>query len=517
MGYFIAQRYTTYPFRGSAMSPGCKLSKPSLATGDLLYMAVGALSWLKGRGLTLVSNTFNKEVTVLHRVGSTQLAQCMVEEGTYVPTMPPLESVSKLSTRTTGFRRRVRNGEIILNPRSVSTLRVEDVLRAPPGATYTTKSAALTQPVSHFETVAPCPGKSSAYNLEVPPWYPGWKFGGDIKFPSLTAYTAGNPAVVNIDYRYYATGAPLSFMRELGISQQVVDGIRRSTVQHILGSSPMDDALVTRVVGDAYSGVYDILTDIAELPDTVRTVHVQIERIAAMYDIAKGRADKAQRRLRVLRARYNKEHSSDAKRAAIKRKQKREIYQVSKEISSLWLEFRYGIMPMVYSIQDATKWLQTTDYEYFKYRATKTEKVQVSIFGYVTEVEVVHRAFAKLRINSKVAGLKLNPYTTALEKVKLSLLLNWVCNVGDLLSALYEPNGVVEQKFSYSRQVVQGTVDLQSQVGGEIPPTVTFGLYDLRVIDPKKHLVFKFQNNMTLKRTVDAFALAWGRTRWRFT
>lgn len=515
MGYFITQQMTTYPFNDSAMSPGCVSAKPGLAPGGLLYMADASRSWFAGQGTTLVPADFNKKVYALHSVGSTQLAQCMVEEGTYVPTMPPLESVFKSSTRTAGFRKRVRNGEIILNPRSVSTLRVEDVLRAPPGAKFTTLWAALCQPLSTYKTVQPCRGYPGAI-MEVPSWYPGWKFSAALKPTSPTAYTAGNPSVVNIGFRYYSTGSPLSFMREFGVSRQFVDGVRRSTVQHILGSSPMDEALVTRVVGDAYSGIYDVLTDIAELPETVRTVHTQIERISALYDIAKGRADKAERRLRRLRGRYNKEHSSEQKRAAIKRKQKREIHQVSKEISGLWLEFRYGIMPMVYSIQDATEWLQTTDYEYFKYRATKTQKVQVSVFGYMTEVEVVHRAFAKLRVNSKVAGLKLNPYTTALEKVKLSLLLNWVCNVGDLLSALYEPNGVVEQKFSYSRQVVQGPMSLGGHASGEIPPTVTFGLYDLRVIDPKKYLVFKFQNNMNLKRLVDAFALVWGQTRWRF-
>lgn len=129
----------------------------------------------------------------------------------------------------------------------------------------------------------------------------------------------------------------------------------------------------------------------------------------------------------------------------IKRNSKGEnLFELNKKITKEWLEFRYGIMPIVYSIKDISK-LMKAESKYRTTRATKritfsnsTVSIPNQECFYTTRTgEIIVSATAKGAFDSpalrKFNGASLNFFNAAWEATKYSLIVDWFTNFGDWL------------------------------------------------------------------------------------
>jgi len=240
---------------------------------------------------------------------------------------------------------------------------------------------------------------------------------------------------------------------------------------------PIDSGLTTKVASDLRSGIYDILTDIAEAKSTVQTIFSLVVRFVKAFIATKTYV------------------------VSLKRDPQR--------VADAWLEFRYGVAPIIYSLNDAADWLNSRGIsEYASFRGTSVTNYEFFIANHSCTIPVINRCFGKARVDNSWSGLKINPIGTALELVPLSFLLNWVCNIGDLLSSLWPPQGTSDEQYSYSRQVPKGIYVFDDE---HIDTSfyATFGSYQIQPLGGFPPVAFELSYNMSLKRWLDALALAW--------
>lgn len=109
-----------------------------------------------------------------------------------------------------------------------------------------------------------------------------------------------------------------------------------------------------------------------------------------------------------------------------------------------WLEYRYGILPLMLSIQDYQKLVDEKQHEYLTERSR--ESVGVTNSGSPPNVECIYiKHFGTIDIcgtgkarfvspSSRLfAGMSLNIVNSLWEKIPYSLVVDWFANVGDYL------------------------------------------------------------------------------------
>lgn len=257
-----------------------------------------------------------------------------------------------------------------------------------------------------------------------------------------------------------------------------------------------DTILVTDVAADAESGVLDALTTLAELPETVKY----------LVDVATNMAEacKATRRREI----------------EIKKLAKRKAWtavQLAEALASLWLQFRYAIMPNVYTIADIQNTLDNLRRVFAEYKDRSTHQFEMPRIDGLTfngTVELTERCFIKRSydaqdvIDQLLGVLKANPLTTAVELITLSFVWEWLINLGSFLTALTGSKPYAEQGAQYSwRLSASGTY---SNDEGEVIFSIRSEQYVRRVISPSAYLGLKFRIDMNWMRYLDAIALSSG-------
>lgn len=407
---------------------------------------------------------------------STHFCGIWCNEAASLPKLGTIASQSRIRSQSTGFRRRVRKGEIVTNPMRTSSLVFTDEYVIAPGASQSRQQVSFSSASERSE---------GYYSVKCNRQLFVDRFG--VKRAASYAPSGSlwdmNFATLQCWYTVTDSKSLLTKSSELGITQHTVDALLRQLDAHI-ASQQRDSGLMTAVVGDTRSGTYDLLTDIAEAKSTVELIFSCVLRILQEYSNVKKRI---------------------ASRPTLDPRRRKSIWD---EASQEWLQFRYGITPLVSSINSALEWWQKRDYEFAKFRKTKSSELGTLDLGEFkfTLPPLVDRTFGKVRVSGATRGLKLNPLTTALELVPLSFLLNWVCNIGDYLSALWPPEGADQEVYTYSRSLTKADV---SASFGATKVNFTYGFYDLKTFDPLDNLAIQLEWNVTWKRMLDAFALVY--------
>lgn len=259
----------------------------------------------------------------------------------------------------------------------------------------------------------------------------------------------------------------------------------------LVASHAIDSGLVTSVRSAANSGLYDVLTEVMELPETVKFIYGVVKEILTLFRTT---------RKEVLRLTRRRAHESEAEKTA----------QIAEQIASLWLQFRYAVMPLVYSANSMLDLLAVQVSQYLSFRDGSSERTPIKLFDKDYDIPVSHRCFIKRRFGA--SGTKLSDHlkfdllTTAWELVPLSFVVDWAFNIGDYLSSLGVPSAVQQEAATYSwKTLVDLTVE--TPVGSTV--ILQGELYELRTIDPGKHLSIKLDPFMNVKRTLDALSLSW--------
>lgn len=245
-----------------------------------------------------------------------------------------------------------------------------------------------------------------------------------------------------------------------------------------------DQALVTSLRAEANSGSFDLLTEIAEFPETVKWLYSLLREIISLFRKTK------------------RQESFIRKNGAIK--------DVGDKITSLWMQYRYAVTPLVHSVADGLSLLEHEVVKYQSFRQGYTERKTITLNGVDISFDVVHRCIIKHRYGLEGQGLrdvlKSNMLSTAWELVPLSWAVDWALNIGNLLSALQLPSNVSQENSCYSWRI-NATLNLPCENNGIISVPIDF--YRRIPIDPLTHIGLDFSPLLNAKRSLDALSLAW--------
>lgn len=384
----------------------------------------------------------------------------------------------KAKTSYKSFKEAQKNGKIVLRPRDVLKAHVVrhpgfNLHSAPPVGGLLTRGRSL-QVETAPGTAPSCSGPTTYGNRLV-------SIEG---FPPDTPMTVGSRHIgmMYLAWSQHNVGDG-DFYHP---SWDDVNGLWSQILE--LVDAPYDRGLITRAVAEANSGTFDLLTELGEMKETIGFVFGLLKSIINL----------------VIKTR----------RAALQipKQPGKSMAQIADELASLWMQFRYAVMPITYTIDDAIDTIATIVGEYKTFRQGAQTDTPVSFNGWTTSspVQTIDRVYIKYRMDLDVAlgGLKTNPFSTAWELTPLSFVVDWVLNVGDLLSALYTPSEVIDSGFQYSRQIRQTVLTFtRPEYTGRIE--LHLGHYRARSFQPIDHFGLQIDLEMTWKRWLDALSLSW--------
>lgn len=279
----------------------------------------------------------------------------------------------------------------------------------------------------------------------------------------------------------------------------------RISDEEILGSFQLapeySEASVTAALAEANQGYYDLLTELAELPETLSYIYG-------------------------LLAQAKEASVASAKREVyFKHMFKRKLLtaaQLATALADVWLQYRYAISPIVYSLQDIEKTLGVYS-RLFKTARQRDDMADVAIpktIGGLTlqgySGSTVDRVFIKRAYSAEglvdgiLRNISLNPFATAWELVPLSFVVDWFVNIGDVISAYTGPQVHVQQVATISRkhEFIATYVD-----ENELTIDIKLNSYQRDTFNPLDHVGLSFDPFINWKRTLDALALSWAFTK----
>jgi len=184
-------------------------------------------------------------------------------------------------------------------------------------------------------------------------------------------------------------------------------------------------AVVNGAVADSRSAAWDVLTDMAEGRETLRLFQ------AAIRDV---------RRFAFMTI-------ADAQRSLRTTKHKHSVTKLRELISQRWLEYRYGWMPVVYSLQSAVQALAKEREEWERGRARQNIVDTTTHYSEATSHGVRRQATSTREVSIAVRGWAaseirwqnsygFDPLVTSYELLTLSFVLDWFIQVGTYLEAI---------------------------------------------------------------------------------
>lgn len=218
------------------------------------------------------------------------------------------------------------------------------------------------------------------------------------------------------------------------------------------------------------------------------------------------------------------------------RKRKMRIGRVSvTDISSLWLAYRYGLMPLIYDVQGIIALIQR---KYGEVRLTARAKKSTTWvdesrpkagpYGYNDSYEYHYRTEYTAEIRAGVlyaaktdfysaAGLTIDRVPGALwELVSLSFVVDWFINIGDTLNALTAgARGEILASWCTVKVTYERTHRLTSCTTtgafaanvASYPSYTESGEFKRRYPTTLQNIGVRGQFDLNLKRWIDAFAL----------
>lgn len=289
-------------------------------------------------------------------------------------------------------------------------------------------------------------------------------------------------------------------------SEHVVGELHDELVRAVMDGT-MDTTLVTTALADANSQNVDLWTMLAELPETIKYIVGILLQILKLCKNFRTEYKKLWDRLERARKRIKTVTGEDAEMAGLLDK-----------ISSLWLQFRYAVMPMVYSVDGAIEQLGTGARKYVstRKRVTKPLNFDHPDWELETDVEIQHRVFIKRRyeFNSEtLTGSSNNLFkslpATAWELTTLSFVVDWVLNVGDLLTSLSMPDGIEDQGATYSWQIEKASFVFRHKRNPGALVVITGGAYSATPFNPLGQVGLSVGNRLNWRRAMDAVSLIW--------
>ncbi|UHR49859.1 MAG: maturation protein [Hangzhou levivirus 2] len=298
--------------------------------------------------------------------------------------------------------------------------------------------------------------------------------------------------------------------------------------------------VVMENLASANTASVDILTAMAEMPETLKSVIDACKTMLRLYNSCKKGEFRLHNKEKQIRISYEQavadfpkiveainrlSISNRAKRARIRalgkqRKQlkaqfKKDIKDIASAISDVWLNFRYNIMPNVYLIEGALEVMHKREEQFFRW--TKTANVDLPPVdlptGWSAEYgeEVQERCFIKRKFEAGYSsGISFNPFLTAWELVPLSFVIDWFVNIGTFAASqltLLSPQRWQQEGSTYS-WIVDASIKW-THLETKASVTHKTKMYRRIVIDPSLYCGFPWTPKMNDYRYYDSIALSW--------
>lgn len=277
------------------------------------------------------------------------------------------------------------------------------------------------------------------------------------------------------------------------------DSLKRAQgdIVSFLGREEPISQLVTQLVAEANSATWDLATEIGEMPETIKMV-------------LKGVMDGVRLLLRFKRELKKK---LELQKTDFRNHGRLGNESLAEEIAKLWMQYRYGIMPIVYSVNDGLDFLEMENRKFQSFRGRKDMPVESFNLpgGYILQESptVQHRCFLKYGYDldaSVPQGLKINLASTAWELFPFSFIWDWFFQVGDFLTASFTP-GVVNQIGCMYSYRVKGQYVWRNDKHSTI--TIDVDYYRATPIKPDSFIGINSEVFISYKRAMDALALSW--------
>lgn len=308
---------------------------------------------------------------------------------------------------------------------------------------------------------------------------------------------------------------------ELGWSDNIALRIVESFNFKVNGS------LVTDAAAAANTGTLDLLTTLAEAPETIKSALRGCTTIMRMYRDAKTKNLRLLNKASLKRLEKNKwlqltrDEKRDAKAHALHMQKLRSYEQAIKDLASaaadVWLNYRLNILPTVGAVEDALKGIDDLSMEVFfrRYRET-TEgalSTDIELSGWELSPDSfrsLERVMIKRAVGSEQSFrqiFSMNPFLTAWELVPLSFVVDRYMNIGALLAGFYGPSTNVKEGSTYSWKVDDTIVFTHKLTKASV--SMRFSCYKRLVINPSTYLCIPFPPNRSRDQSLDHLALAW--------
>ena len=300
-------------------------------------------------------------------------------------------------------------------------------------------------------------------------------------------------------------------------------------------SNSIDTGLVARQLADMNKGTLDVLTAMAEMPKLISSVFNGLSLVGKMRKAALKKeisiSAAHDRRKDFLKKRFDREiymlnqrkmvrkpgQKVLSNRAFVRQKERiRKSYHTALKsaaveftdaVASIWMNFRYNIMPTVYLINDIEDTLAFK--RTFLTRRNGYSKVyQLNLGGEQHSYTVNHRIFIKRKIyaTGSLNSASANFAVTAWELIPLSWVIDWFVNIGDMMAAFSVSSSFYEQGSTWAERKVIDS-DVTNPDGQRV--TVSGFIYNRQVIDPIQLTCIDFKYDMNADRYKDSFALLW--------
>lgn len=246
----------------------------------------------------------------------------------------------------------------------------------------------------------------------------------------------------------------------------------------------VNSGLVTSLRSEANSGSFDLLTEMAEFPQTVKWLYSLVMEIITLF--------------------------RKTKRQASFISQNNPAKDIGDKLTSLWMQYRYAVTPLVHSVADGLSLLEHEVVKYQSYRQGLSEKKTITLNGVDIDFIVTHRCLIKHQFGlegQRISDvLKSNLLSTAWELVPLSWAVDWALNIGNLLSALQLPSNVLNENSCYSWRI-DAALKIPMENNGVTMVNIDF--YKRIPIIPLTQIGLDFSPVMNLKRSLDSMSLFW--------
>lgn len=415
--------------------------------------------------------------------------------GTLVETteVPPLVSRYEGKTRTNnnpGFAKKKATGVMVVAPYSAFKIEYSYTLGSLEGNTISTRS------VSH----------NKAYDIDKALY---WSLPRQFHHPFDKSSTPENNKYPQNDGNYFG---PFTVKRVDSLTSEIHPkeiGWKDpfTSLSDFLSGSFDARECVTSAIADAESGTYDLLTEIAELPETLRYLINILGSAVDLFSAAK------RREIEVRKLYRNRKQTLKSAK------------ELADAVASVWLQYRYAIQPLAYSIEDIQETILSLKAQYGKFKGKETASVELpeelifegsgSVWKLTTNDSVqTMRCFIKRKydpqdiLDSLWSLLKVNPFSTAWELVPLSFVVDWFLNIGDYITALTSHSPHAQQVATLSYKFEGNATYVEENTGCTVD--FSFECYRRSVIDPDDFVALRTRFDMNWKRQLDALALSWG-------